>query len=70
MEKYDLNTFSGKVVGMAKFSSETVSWIIDHISRYVNAGEKNQNCFGMLRHMVHVKDLFALPRNLLQFQKL
>tara|TARA_Y100000310_G_scaffold345402_1_gene464512 strand:+ start:20884 stop:21606 length:723 start_codon:yes stop_codon:yes gene_type:complete len=59
MEKYDLSVYSGKVVGLAKFSATTTNWILGHLARYINAGEKNQNCFGMLRHFVHSQDLYA-----------
>ena len=46
----------GKAVGLAKFSSKNIDWIKKRIEKYINAGDKNQNYYGIIREAVEHLD--------------
>ena len=57
MRNMPFNGASGKAVGLAKLSKETVSWICERIAQYVAEGDKTQNFYGILREAVKVHDI-------------
>jgi len=59
------NTFlpgaSGKAIGVAKFSPITTSWLSHRIEKYIKAGDKNQNFYGIIREAVQYLDIRSIP---------
>ena len=49
----------GKAFGFAKFSAESTDWVINRLQTYIDAGDKNQNYYGMLRQAVQELPYFA-----------
>ena len=50
----------GKAFGFAKFSKESTAWVCDRLRTYIDAGDKNQNYYGMLRQAIHELPYFSL----------
>lgn len=49
----------GKAYGLAKFGPAAVKCHTDMISSFLDAGDKNQNYYGMIRKAVHIHDYHA-----------
>lgn len=52
---------SGKAVGVAKFSQQTVHWLLKRTDQYIKSDDKNQNYYGIIREAVNHLDIRVMP---------
>jgi len=62
MKKLDKNSM-GKAFGLAKFNNDSTEKIIERIEGYINNGDYNQHCYGMIRELVQELDYFSFIAN-------
>ncbi len=60
MDKEKVKNPIGKGAGVAKFSPENVSWLIEKIKGYVQDGDKEQNFYTFIRDGIHFKNFYGI----------